>query len=238
MIHAPQPLGSGGAGGRLLQALARRGHPVAGGAVAPGESGTAFLCPAPGEDVAPLRSWIESLRPGPSLRLLVVTCLGAHPDARSASLRDCWMLEETARARAAPLLVLRLGPLLGPRSPLWRHLRAGARPGRRSDLLLNPVAESDVVETLDRALSQRAEWRGWFEVVGPEVWSLGELAALARGGGRAAGGDGGFWEPPLEELDEHRLAEAAPWLGHFGVSVRPLAVQAQAWRAAEEGSTA
>jgi hypothetical protein len=98
------------------------------------------------------------------------------------------------------------------------------------------VSEGDVVETLERALAGRAEWAGWYEVAGPEVWSLAELADLAAGSGPALPPGSGAWEPPLAEMEEHRLAEAGPWLEHFHLAARPLADQARAWSAAAEGS--
>jgi len=93
------------------------------------------------------------------------------------------------------------------------------------------VAEGDAVETLERALQGRAEWRGWFELAGPEVFSLAELADLASGAGPRLPRGSGAWEPPLSELDEHRLAEPESWLSHFRLAVRPLAEQAAQWAA-------
>ena len=115
---------------------------------------------------------------------------------------------------------------------------SGASPPRGEALLLNPVAESDVVETLDRALCGRAEWSGWYEVAGPEVWSRAELAALARESGAPLPAGSGAWEPPLDELGRHWLAEAQPWLEHFGMAARPLGEQAREWAAAPAGRPA
>ena len=246
MILTLEPPRSGSTGDRLLRALERRGHAIGDAGVAlhaaepgaPAARPTLFLCPVPDGPGAELRAWLGERAPAHDARLLVLTRLGTHPDARSAGLRDCWALEETARASGLAVLTLRLGPLLGPESPLWLRLRCGPRLPRRGEQLLNPVVEGDVVETLDRALSDRAEWRGWYEVAGPEVWSLHELAALAREAGPPLAPGAGAWEPPLGEMEEHRLAEAGPWLAHFGLSVGPLAEQARAWRAVEERSTA
>lgn len=228
MILTPAPPRSGSAGDRLLQALARRGHAV-GEAGAPALAVTLFVCPAPDEPAADLRAWRAAHARVPQPRLLLVTRLGAHPDAMHPRLRECWALEESARGTGLALLVLRLGPVLGPESPLWRRLRGVPPLPPGGALLLNPVAESDVVETLDRALCGRAEWSGWYEVAGPEVWSLAELADLAREAGSPLPAGSGGWEPPLAELEEHRLAEAGPWLEHFGMSVRPLREQARGW---------
>jgi uncharacterized protein YbjT (DUF2867 family) len=236
VIFAPVPPRSGSAGDRLLEALARRGH-AAGQTVPPAEA-TLFLCPAPGQaggDLEAARAILARVR---EPRWLLVTRLGTHPDATQPALRACWALEEFARGTGRPTLVLRLGPLLGPESPLWRRLRSAPSLPRGGAKLLNPVCEADAVETLDRALSDRAEWSGWYELAGPEVWSLAGLAALARQAGPALPAGSGAWEPPLAELEEHRLAEAKPWLEHFRLSVRPLGEQARGWAAAPAGRPA
>jgi uncharacterized protein YbjT (DUF2867 family) len=238
VILTLEPPRNGSTGDRLLRALERRGHAVGSKDAAPEAAPTVLVGPAPGGSVSELRAWLDQRAPAPDARLLVLTRLGTHPDARNARLRECWALEEAARASGLPVLTLRLGPLLGPESPLWLRLRSGPRLPRRGEQLLNPVAEADVVEALDRALSGRAEWRGWYEVAGPEVWSLAELCALARESGPPLAKGSGAWEPPLKEMEEHRFAEASPWLAHFSLSVRPLAEQARAWRAVEERSTA
>lgn len=230
MILTPAPPRSGSTGDRLLKALARRGHAVDEVAASSSSSGaTLFVCPAPDGPAPDLGAWRAAHARVAEPRLLLVTRLGTHPDAAHPRLRECWDLEESARGTGLQLLVLRLGPLLGPESPLWRRLRCAPPPSRDGALLLNPVAESDVVETLDRALSGRAAWSGWYEVAGPEVWSLAELAGLARAAGPPLPAGSGSWEPPLAELAEHRLAEAGPWLEHFGMSVRPLDEQARGW---------
>ncbi len=234
MIQVPSPPPAGSAADRLLGALARCGH-AAGGAE-DGSPATLFLCPGPEPAVSDPLSRPGS-GPAPT-RLLVVTRLGTHPDAAAPRLRDCWDLEERARAGGLPVLVLRLGPMLGPASPLWLHLATGPALPRGGAKLVNPVAETDVVETLDRALAGRAAWEGWYEVAGPETWTLAELVELARATGAPRGGPGAAWEPPLAEIEEHRLAEAEPWLTHFGLAPRPLAEQARGWAPAGAGKVA
>ena len=97
--------------------------------------------------------------------------------------------------------------------------------------MLNPVLETDAVETIERALDGRARWEGWYEVAGSEALSLAELAELARGSGPRAAGGRGAWEPPLEEMAEHRLCEAEPWCRHFGLTPRPVTEQVAGWAA-------
>ena len=238
MILTPSAPRRGSAGDRLLRSLARRGHAAVGDATAPAAGATLFACPAPDEPAPDLCAWRTAHAQITAPRLLLVTRLGTHPDAAHPRLRECWALEEMARGEGLPLLVLRLGPLVGPQSPLWARLRSVSPLPRGGALLVNPVVESDVVETLDRALSGRAEWSGWYEVAGPEVWSLAELSALARENGRALPAGSGAWEPPLDELKEHRLAESGSWLEHFGMTVRPLAEQAREWAAAPAAGAA
>lgn len=237
MILTPSALRRGSAGDRLMRALVHRGH-VAGDAMASAAGATLFVCPAPDEPAPDLRAWRTAHAQITAPRLLLVTRLGTHPDAVHQRLRECWALEEEARGAGLPLLVMRLGPLVGPQSPLWSRLRSASSLPRGGAKLLNPVAESDVVETLDRALCGRAEWSGWYEVAGPKVWSLAELSAMARESGPALPAGSGAWEPPLDELEEHRLAEAGPWLDHFGMTVRPLDEQAREWALASAAGAA
>jgi uncharacterized protein YbjT (DUF2867 family) len=237
VILTPAPPRLGSAGDRLLRALARRGHAVGDAASPSTAAATLFVCPAPDGTAPDLRAWLAAHAHVTGLRLLLLTRLGTHPDAANPSLRVSWAREEAARGAGLPVLVLRTGPMLGPESPLWLRLRSDPALPRRGRKLLNPVAEADVVETLDRALSGRAEWRGWYEAAGPEVRSLAELAELARQAGPPLPAGSGEWEPSLAELEEHRLAESGPWLEHFGMSVRPLAEQARTWAPVPAGRT-
>jgi uncharacterized protein YbjT (DUF2867 family) len=160
-------------------------------------------------------------------RILVLSALGAHPDARAERLRRLWDVEERARGSGHPVLTLRLAPLLGSSSPLWLKLRS--RPVLRgSDVLLQPVVEEDVVETLARALDGRAAWSGWHEVAGPEVLSLGELAAIASRAPQLQSA-ASEWEPPAAELREQGLAEYGPWSRHFDLAPRAVTEQARRW---------
>ncbi len=212
---------------RLLALLAGRGEagavPLAG--LLPGETpitlvlaeGAAGFDGAAGFEPAVLRAALR----GRACRVLVLSRLGAHPDARHGALRALWQLEERARAAAWPVLTLRFAPLVGPGAPFWNRLRTNpALPGEGRKLL-NPALEADAIETLCRALDGRAAWEGWYEVAGPEVWSLEELRTLAGAAGR--GPDAGAWEPPLAELAEHKLAESRPWCAHFGIVPTPIA---------------
>ncbi len=237
MILTPRPPRPGGAADRLTAALAARGYAREPAALGPLPPCDLLLCPAPDEPALDLPRWLAEHPPASGTRLLVLTRIGTHRDARSRALRACWHLEEAARATGLPALVLRLGPLLGPRSPLWLRLRARPRLPRGGAKLLNPVVEEDVAETLARALDGRASWEGWYEVAGREAWTLAELCALAAAAGPPLAAGSGAWEPPLEEMAEHRLAEAGPWLAHFGLETQPLAGRAGAWGAAPAGST-
>ena len=160
-------------------------------------------------------------------RVLVIGWIGTHRDARDARLRAAWDLEERARSSGLPTLVLRLAPVLGEGEPMWRRLGSRPRLGRRAHRPLQPVLEDDVLATLERALEGRAAWDGWFEVCGDEVLTLGELACLASGWNPP---EPGAWEPPLEIVDEQRLAESGPWREHF--EIRPGRVSDWARRAA------
>ena len=220
MIHAPgrpDPPTS-----RLLAALAEHAEAVGGPNTLVVSSGTALDGPAL-EGV--LAGWCG--RGGG--RALVLSVLGVHPDARAGRLRALWSIEEQVRRSGLPALVFRLAPLVGPRSPLWWRLRAHPTLPRGGELLLSPVVETDVVETLMRALGSEGEWAGWYEVAGPEALTLGELAALAQRGGARLPGDSGAWEPGLEEIAEQRLVDGSPWRERFGMAPRHVKQEAMSW---------
>jgi len=214
LILAPGPLEA--PAGRLLAALAREGARVAHGAaeLPPGED-MVTLAVSSGPFHLDFVGLVTALA-GRPFRVLVLSRLGAHPDARHPALRRLWQLEELLRAGGAPTLTLRFAPLLGPAAPLWRRLRSRPALQRGGRQLVNPAAEADALETLRRALDGRAAWSGWHEVAGSEAWTLAELRDLAAASGPAA--DAGEWEPPLEEMAEHRLAESEPWASHFGIA--------------------
>src|SRR6185503_18164833 len=115
----------------------------------------------PGASDLGVDAWLAGDRSG-ATRILVLSLIGAHRDATIEALRRLWDLEERARATGLPVLTLRLGPLIGPRSPLWLRLRSRPRLARSERRLLQPVLEDDVLETLARALSGAAAWEGWF----------------------------------------------------------------------------
>ena len=210
---------------RLLAAVAARGHELharpeaAAASERPVPAGApVVLAVSDGPFVLDAAGALRALGPS-DVRLLVISRLGSHPDARVPALQRLWRLEEHARSVGLPALTLRLSPLVGPDTPLWRKLRSRPPLPRGGRKILNPVAESDAVETLLRALDGRAAWEGWYEVAGPDAASLAELRDLAAS---TFGRMDGEWEPPLEEMAEHRLAESDPWAAHFGIVPTPL----------------
>jgi len=228
VIHAygtPDP-----AVARLLAALAERGHPV-GRATPQSErrDSTLVLSAGAGLDAMALGVLLGAWRSAPGARILVMSRLGAHPDARAKRLAELWSLEEHARACGLPVLTLRLAPLLGPGTPLWLQLRRAPRLPKGGRTLLNPVAEADAIETLDRALKGRAGWEGWYEVAGVESLTLAELVALAREAGPPPRESAAAWEPTLEEMMEHRLADPRPWLTHFEMPGAPIRDAIAGW---------
>jgi len=235
VIHLPAAAARGAAL-RLVESLERRGFARAEGPGA-GARPAAIVC-AEGLAPAALERLAAEWRRAGEVRLLVLSRIGAHPDARAPGLRALWELEERARGTGLPALTLRLAPLVGPQSPLWLKLAGGPRLPHGGGWLTNPVCEEDALETLARALAAPGVREGWYEVAGSEVLSLAELATLAVEWGRRSpgfAGARGAWEPPLEELGEHRLCEPGPWLERFGLEIGPLAGRACGWEPAPRG---
>jgi uncharacterized protein YbjT (DUF2867 family) len=224
-----QPASLGEPAGRLLGALVAHGHTVfARPEMLPAGAEPVTLAVADGPFVFDFVGAVRAIG-ARQFRVLLLSRLGAHPDARAVSLQRLWRLEEHVRAGGVPTLTLRFAPLVGPRTPLWRKLRSRPALPKGGRKLVNPVAETDAVETLLRALDGRAPWRGWYEVAGPDAVTLAELRDLAAAMPAvatppAAPAEGaGAWEPPLEEIAEHRLAECEPWASAFGITPTPLA---------------
>lgn len=219
IVVKPGPLGEPAE--RLLGALAAHGHQVFTGAASlPATSDAVTLAISDGPMVFDFLGFVRSLG-ARHFRVLMLSRLGVHPDARTATLQRLWRLEEHVRAGGAPTLTLRFAPLVGPATPLWKKLRSRPTLPGTGRKLLNPVAEVDAVETLASALDGRGLWRGWFEVAGPEAVTLSELRDMAARTPGETGG--GAWEPTLDEMAEHRLAESEPWASHFGITPTPLA---------------
>lgn len=213
MILVPGPLDP--PAGRLLGALSAAGETIVHAATGlPAGEAPVTIAVSTGPFVFDFVGLVAALGSRP-FRALVLSRLGSHPDARHPALQRLWRLEEHVRGGGAPTLTLRFAPLLAPGAPLWRRLRSRPALPRGGRTLLNPASERDAIETLRRALDGRAAWGGWFEVAGPEAWSLAELRDLAAVAGPAR--EPGAWEPPLEEMAEHRLAECEPWASHFGL---------------------
>jgi hypothetical protein len=224
IVVQPAPLAQPAA--RLLGALVAHGHTVfARPEMLPAGEEPVTLAVSDGPFVFDFVGAVRVLG-SRRFRVLVLSRLGSHPDARCVSLQRLWRLEEHVRAGGAPTLTLRFAPLVGPATPLWRKLRSRPSLPRGGRKLLNPVAEADAVQTLLRALDGRGPWRGWYEVAGAETVSMAELRDVAA---RTPGETrGGVWEPSLDELREQRLAESQPWSADFGITPTPLAAWAGA----------
>jgi uncharacterized protein YbjT (DUF2867 family) len=215
---------------RLLRALEARGHeiPRTAGA-AKRDHSTLLLASGTKLDPMALGVLLGAWRSAPGARILVLSRLGVHPDARAKSLRELWNLEELARASGLPVLTIRLGPLVGPSSPLWIKLRRGPWIPRSGRMLLNPLAEPDAIEAIDRVLKGHVPWEGVWELAGPEAITLAELASLAQSLGPFVSSERGSWEPPLTEMLDHRLAEGGRTFEAFGIEPRPIAALAKEW---------
>jgi len=208
---------------RLTAALVARGHSIDRGA---STGGASTWVVGPAED--PESAEEIAGRSATGDRILVLGWIGVHPDARAETLHKLWALEESCRATPLPTLALRLGPLVGPASPLWGALAATPPAGRLARKLVHPAVESDVIETLDRALAGAIAWQGWHELGGPDVLDLAELSALARAAGRGRDGE---WEPDRDAIMEQRLIEPELWARWAGITLTSVAAESRGWAA-------
>jgi uncharacterized protein YbjT (DUF2867 family) len=216
VIHVPAPPSGGVA--RLVAALRARGAEIT-DQVAPEPGVGATLLLTTPVDWLHLSMWLAHWHVARSCRLLVLSRVGAHPDAVAPSLQDLWRLEEHARVSLIPTLVLRLAPLVAADSPFWLRLRH-ARLGPEGRAVVMPVVEEDALKGLESALREtNGRWEGWFEVTGPEARTVAEWAEVAA---RRGSSSAEVWEPDAAELLEHRLSEPELWQRRFGVFARSV----------------
>ena len=132
-------------------------------------------------------------------RLLVLSWIGAHPDASDPLLAALWRLEEAARATGLPVLVLRLAPLVGAHAPGCAHLATRPRlEPKLARALVQPVREDDAVAGMAAVFAGRVAWAGWYEVCGPDALTVGEFAAAAASGALGPIEAAPAWEPAPE----------------------------------------
>jgi len=156
-------------------------------------------------------------------RVLVLSWIGAHRDAREPLLARLWDLEEAARATRRPAIVLRFAPLIGASSPLLAHLARRPRLDARLERsLIQPMHEDEAVEGLARLLAGQVEWAGWFEVCGPEPLTVGELAAYVAAGALGSAEAAPGWEPSPAVIRAQGMAEWEPWARASGVTPRRI----------------
>lgn len=221
MIHAPGA--ATGANARLLDALRARGVAIV-DAETPGTADGATLLLWTPVDWMQLGVRMAPWRVARGARLVVLSRLGAHPDAAAQGLRDLWRLEEYARVSLVPTLTLRFAPLVAKDAPFWKKVGSRPKLGREGNTVVMPVLEEDAVQVLARALAETRPAEGWFEITGPEALSLDEWGEIAA---RRPPPGAGEWEPPLEELIEHRLAESDVWQTRFALRAHPVSEWAE-----------
>lgn len=219
MIHAPS-MGTGGAA-RLMRQLRERGLEVQDTPQPDLREPSTLVLTTPVHWMK-LGVWMAPWRVARGARLLVLSRIGAHPDAKAQELRDLWQLEEYARVSLIPAVTLRFAPLVAEESPFWMRLRSRPRLREEGRSVLMPVLESDALAVLERVLRETKPSEDWFEIVGPEARSLDEWIEMAASRGVATGEEAGAWEPPLEELTEHRLCEPQIWQDHFGMKAQSV----------------
>jgi uncharacterized protein YbjT (DUF2867 family) len=156
-------------------------------------------------------------------RLLVMSWIGTHPDATDPLLAALWRLEEAARATGLPVLVLRLAPLVGADAPGCAYLAMRPRlEPKLARALVQPVHEDDAVAGLAAVLAGRVAWSGWYEVCGPDAFTVGEFAEAAASGALGPIVAAPAWEPAPGVLRAMGLSEWEPWARASGVRPRPV----------------
>jgi len=156
-------------------------------------------------------------------RVLFLSPLGADPSSGNDYLAAKGRAEEAIAGSKLEYAIFRVAPIMGEGSALSSLLAHGASTRIRGTKL-NPIAASDVADALVAADTRDAELHGTWELGGPQVVTLEELAGRAGsrfGLGRALS------RPPRELVDLYSrdaVAETADVVAQFGL--RPSAIPA------------
>jgi NADH dehydrogenase len=115
-------------------------------------------------------------------RVLFLSPMGADPSSDNAYLSAKGRAEQAIAASKLEYAIFRSAPILGEGSALSSMLTRGI-PSRVRDAKLNPIAVEDVAAALVAGDTRDEEVRGSWELGGPEVVTLKELAG--RSGSRS-----------------------------------------------------
>lgn len=109
------------------------------------------------------------------VRVLFLSPIGADPTSADPYLAAKGLAEDAIRKAPMQHAIFRCAPILAEGSALTAFLERSV-PASARDARINPVALSDVVDAIVAADSREAEVGGTWELGGPEVLTLGDLA--------------------------------------------------------------
>lgn len=150
-------------------------------------------------------------------RMLFLSPIGADPVSPDPYLAAKGLAEEAIIKAPMQHAIFRCAPILAPGSSLSRFLERGI-PASSRDVRTNPSALADVVAALVAADTREAEIRETWELGGPEVLTMGELAE--RTGGKARR----ISRQPRELISlfgRDAVADSARAVAHFGLTPTP-----------------
>lgn len=147
-------------------------------------------------------------------RILFLSPVGADPSSDNEYLAAKGRAERAIEASTIEHAIFRCAPILAEGSTVDVLLSRGV-PARVRDAKVNPIAVSDVAEALLAADTRDTEIRAAFDLGGPDVITMGELAA------RASERPGILSRPPRELVDLYArdaVADPAAAVAQFGLS--------------------
>jgi NADH dehydrogenase len=155
-------------------------------------------------------------------RVLFLSPIGADPGSDDPYLAAKGRAEAAIEASPLEHAIFRTAPILGEGSALSTLLSRGV-PARIRDTKLSPISVSDVAAALVAADTRDAELRGAWEIGGPDVVTMGQLAERSdspTGLGRVLS------SPPRELVDLYgrdAVADPASAVAQFGLRLSPIA---------------
>jgi uncharacterized protein YbjT (DUF2867 family) len=154
-------------------------------------------------------------------RVLFLSPLGADPSSDNAYLAAKGRAEKAIAGSKLEYAIFRSAPILTEGSAFSRLLARGV-PSRIRGTKLNPISASNIAEALIAADTRDAALRGTWELGGPEVFTLEQLAERSGALTGFARVLSGLPRELVDLYSRDAVADPASAVAQFGLKLREL----------------
>lgn len=150
-------------------------------------------------------------------RVIFLSPIGADPASSDPYLASKGAAQDAVRKASLQHAVFRCAPVVASNSALVTFLSRGV-PSSARHARMNPIAVGDVVQAIVAADTREGEIRGEWELGGPEILTLSELAERMGAKARRLS----LAQRELASLySRDAIADPSPAIEQFGLDLRP-----------------